>query len=472
MNVQLLLLVVYSVGVVALGLWTARLVRGSSDFFVGGRSLGPGLLFSSMLAANIGAGSTVGAAGLAYRDGISAWWWVGSAGLASIVFATVLAPKLWRIAKAHDFFTTGDYLEFRYGPAVRAVVALVICLGSFALLAGQLIAGAAILNVVVGIPRWAGALIGAGIMTIYFAAGGLLGSAWVNTVQLVVMLAGFLVALPFAIDSAGGLAALTSSAAVPSWFGDFFYSAGPMSGWTLLVLTGPSFLISPGLIQKAYGASSERAVRVGVGLNAVVLILFAFLPVLFGMAARATIPGITDPNLVLPTFLATQLPVWLGALALSAVFSTEVDTCDAILFMLSTTMSKDIYQRHLNPAATDAQLLRVARYSAVFGGAAGVVLSLYLATVTGALAIFYSVIIVSLLIPIVGGLYVPRADGTAALTSIGAGLVTLFVTRVAITPHYRWADPVLAGIAAATVAFFAVIAVRRSGVHVRPVQAR
>jgi SSS family solute:Na+ symporter len=473
MNVQLLLLVVYSVGVVALGLWTARLVRQSSDFFVGGRSLGPGLLFSSMLAANIGAGSTVGAAGLAYRDGISAWWWVGSAGLASIVFATVLAPKLWRLATEHNFFTTGDYLEFRYGPAVRAVVAIIICLGSLALLAGQLIAGAAILNVVVGIPRWAGALIGAGVMTIYFAAGGLLGSAWVNTVQLVVMLTGFVVALPFGIESAGGLAALTSSPAVPPWFGDFFYSAGPLSGWTLLVLTGPSFLISPGLIQKAYGAKSERAVRIGIGLNAVVLILFAFLPVLFGMAARVTTPGIdpAHPDLVLPTFLATQLPVWLGALALSAVFSTEVDTCDAILFMLSTSMSKDIYKRHVNPAATDAQLLRVARISAVIGGALGVVLSLYLSTVTSALTIFYSVIIVSLLVPIVGGLYIRRADSAAALASIAAGLVTLFGVRFAVKPYYPWVDHVLAGIAAAAIAYFVVIVIRRDAVHVRPVQA-
>src|SRR5688500_18356816 len=146
MNIHLLLLIVCSVGVVALGLWTARLVRKSSDFFVGGRSLGPGLIFTSMLAANIGAGSTVGAAGLAYRDGISAWWWVGSAGLASLVFALVIAPKLWRLATAHDFYTTGDYLEFRYGPSVRAAVAVIIGLGSLSLLAGQLIAGAAILN--------------------------------------------------------------------------------------------------------------------------------------------------------------------------------------------------------------------------------------------------------------------------------------------------------------------------------------
>jgi SSS family solute:Na+ symporter len=471
-NIHLLLLIVYSVGVIALGLWAARFVRGSSDFFVGGRSLGAGLVFSSMLAANIGAGSTVGAAGLAYEDGISAWWWVGSAGLASTIFALVVAPKLWRLAKANDFYTTGDYLEYRYGAAVRLVVAIVICVGSLALLAGQLIAGAAILNVVVGVPRWAGALIGAGVMTIYFAAGGLLGSAWVNTLQLVVMLAGFLVALPFALESAGGLGGLAHAATAPPWFGDFFYSSGPLSGWTFLVLTGPSFIISPGLIQKAFGAKSEQAVRTGIGLNAVVLMLFAFLPVLFGMAARGTNPHITNPNLVLPTFLLTQLPPWLGALALSAVFSTEVDTCDAILFMLTTSVSKDIYKRHINPGASDHQLLRVARLSAITGGAAGVVLSIYLYTVISALTIFYSIIIVSLFVPIIGGLYVGRADRSAALWSIAAGLVTLFVVRILVTSMYPAIDPVVTGLVAASMAFFTVVFARRTPADAGPVHAR
>src|SRR5882672_1076184 len=121
MSLQLTLLIVYTVSVIVLGLWTSRLIRGSGDFFVAGRSLGPGLIFVTMIAANIGAGSTVGAAGLAYRDGISAWWWVGSAGLGSIVFAQWVAPRLWRVAKEHDFYTTGDYLEFRYGVWVRAI---------------------------------------------------------------------------------------------------------------------------------------------------------------------------------------------------------------------------------------------------------------------------------------------------------------------------------------------------------------
>src|SRR5687767_4696256 len=187
-----------------------RRVKTTEEFFVAGRRLGPGLLFATLVAANIGAGSTVGAAGLAYRDGLSAWWWVGSAGLGSIVFAFCVAPRLWQLAKDHDFYTTGDYLELRYGPVVRGVTTALIALGALALLAGQLIAGATILNVLTGMPRWAGALTGGAIMTIYFTAGGLLGSAWVNTFQLIVMLVGLLVALPVAMSSAGGVAAITA----------------------------------------------------------------------------------------------------------------------------------------------------------------------------------------------------------------------------------------------------------------------
>jgi len=452
MNLQLALLILYSVGVIALGLWTSRLIRGSGDFFVAGRRFGPGLIFVTLIAANIGAGSTVGAAGLGYRDGISAWWWVGSAGLGSIVFAVAVAPRLWRIAKEHDFYTTGDYLEFRYGVVVRVIAVSLVGFGSLALLAGQLIAGAAILNVITGAPRWLGALVGGGVMTIYFTAGGLLGSAWVNTLQLAVMMTGFAIALPAALGAAGGLHAVTGPGA-PPWFPDFTYSAGPGSGWTLLALTGPAFIVSPGLIQKSWGAATERAVRTGVMLNAIALSLFAFAPVLLGMIGRVAIPGISDPNTVLPTVLTRLLPPWLGAIALSAVFSTEVDTCDAILFMLSTSASQDLYKRFVAPEASDERLLRVARMTAVISGAAGVLLAIVLQTVIGALTIFYSLLVVTLLVPIIGGLYVARARSREALAAIAAGVSTLFVVRAFLFPIYPWLDPTLSGIVVAAAAF-------------------
>jgi hypothetical protein len=43
------------------------------------------------------------------------------------------------------------------------------------------------------------------------------------------------------------------------------------------------FVISPGLVQKVYGAQDERTVRLGVGIQAIVLMGFSFLPVAIGM---------------------------------------------------------------------------------------------------------------------------------------------------------------------------------------------
>src|SRR3982074_161104 len=102
MSFHLALLLAYSAALVGLGLLIGRRVRGARDFFVAGRGLGPGLIFSTMLAANIGAGSTVGATGLGYRDGLAAWWWVGSAGVGSIILAVWIGPAIRRLAAKHD----------------------------------------------------------------------------------------------------------------------------------------------------------------------------------------------------------------------------------------------------------------------------------------------------------------------------------------------------------------------------------
>lgn len=445
------MLIGYSAALIGVGLAVARLVRGAGDFFVAGRRLGAPLIFATVLAANIGAGATVGATGLAYRDGLSAWWWNGSAAIGSVLLALFIGPRIWRVAKQNDLYTAGDYLEYRYAPAVRAVVTSLIWLGTLSILAGQLIAGAAVLTVVADVPRTTGVLLSAAVMTVYFVAGGLLGSAWINALQLVVLVAGFLLALPMVMRAAGGYDAIVATAAVPSTFGDIVHSRGPGSGWLLIALV-PAFVISPGLMQKAYGASSERAVRWGIGLQALALGAFAFIPALFGMAARVTTPGITDPNLVLPTVLAEQLPVAVGALALAAVYSAEVSTCDALLFMLATSLSKDLYKRFVRPEASDRHVLAVARLAAVAGAIGGVLFALWLPSVTDALRIFYALLGVSLLVPVVGGLYT-RVGTTGALASIVAGMSGLLITRLALAPALPWLDPTLAGLVLAVIAY-------------------
>jgi len=459
---QLALLLLYSIALTLFGVWVGRRVRGSADFFVAGRKLSAPLVFSTVLAANIGAGTTIGAAGQAYIDGVSAWFWNGAAGLGSLVLAFWIGPRLWQAAADHGFLTAGDYLEYRYGPLVRGLLASLIWLGTLAILAGQLIAGAAVLTAVADIPRPVGAAIGGIAMTIYFTAGGLLSSAWVNAVQLCVLLVGLVIAVPLALSAAGGLGVIAASPGLPATFWDPLYSSGPGSGYAFLALLGPAFVISPGLVQKAYGAENQRAVRLGIGAAGIAQMAFAFVPLLLGLAARHLHPSLTERDLVLPTLLVQSLPWFIGTLALAAVFSAEVSTCDAILFMLSTSLSQDLYKRFLNPSASDQQVLRVARTAALIGGLAGVLLAVRLPNVIAALSIFYSLLGVSLFVPIVAGLYVARAGTPEALASVAAGIGTLLFLRAQPwTVSSIWFNPSLAGLVAAAAAFFLVVAVRR-----------
>ena len=461
MNIYVALLIGYSAALTALGLWIARKVRGPADFFVAGRKLTWPYIAATMLAANIGAGATVGATGLAYQQGVSAWFWNASAGIGSLILATLVGPRIWKLAAERNYLTVGDFLEDRYGQSVRVIIASLIWFGALFILAGQLLLGAAVFSVVAGLPKWAGVLIGGAAMTGYFSAGGLLSSVGVSAVQLIVKFTGFAIAIPILINAAGGLEAIAHTPGLPDTFFDPLFSAGANSGFTLLLLTGPNFIVSPGLIQKTYGAESARAVRLGVGANAIALLIFAFVPVFLGLAARTLFPGIDERNLVLPTLLLHGLPVWLGALALAAVFSAEMGACEAILFMLSTSLSQDLYKRVVNPSATPAQVLTVARVAAFVGGSAGMLLAIFVVgDIIEALSVFYSIIGATLFVPVVGGLFVRGATSREALTSIATGMIAFLAIRYG-TDRTGWLNPNLWGLLASAAGFFGSLAVSR-----------
>ena len=461
MSLHLAVLLVYAGSLMSLGLWVGRRVRQSSDFFVAGRRLGPGLIFATLLAANIGAGSTVGAAGLGYRDGLSAWWWVGSAGIGSIVLAFWVGPRLRRVAAAHDLQTVGDFLEHRYGREVRATIAILLWIGTLAILAAQLMAMGYVLSAVTGLDPWVGALIGGIVVTVYFTAGGLLTSVWVNTVQLVVLLLGFAVAFPMIIASAGGWTQVfETSREIDGYWNPW---RGGESGWFYLAMLGPSFIVSPGIVQRVYGARDDRAVRLGVGLNGVALLVFAAAPALLGMIARSVAPDLPDQDLALPTLLLESLPPLVGALGLAAVFSAEVSSADAILFMLATSLSRDLYHRFVHPDASDAQLLSVARRAALAGGVGGTALALVLGSIVDALAIFYTLLAVSLFVPLIVGLYVRRVQTPEAIVSIGAGVGVVALVQIAGGGNgIAGLTPAMLGLGAALTMTLAFMAARKS----------
>lgn len=459
MSLQLIVLVAYAALLMGFGLWSGARIKLASDFFVAGRRLGPLLLFATILASNIGAGSTVNAAALGYRDGLSAWWWVGSAGIGSIFLAVWIGPRIRQAAARHDLHTVGDFLEHRYGHEVRVAVAILLWIGTLAILAGQLMAIGWVLNVVTGIDRWVGCVLGGVVITVYFTAGGLLTAVWVNVVQLVVLLLGFVAVFPLVLAEAGGWTQVVEATREIDGYWNIWH--GGSSGWFYLAMLGPAFIVSPGLLQKVYGAHNDRAVRVGVGLNAAVLLVFAAVPPLLGMIARAVYPDLAHQDLALPTLLMETVSPTVSALGLAALFSAEVSSADVILFMLATSLSQDLYRRFVKPSATDAQVLTVARWSAIVGGVLGTALAVSAESIADVLSFFYTLLSVSLFVPVIAGLYLRRVGTPEALGAIVAGVSGATLIQLSTTgAGLAGLTPAMWGLGAAAAACGALLLMR------------
>jgi SSS family solute:Na+ symporter len=221
-----------------------------------------------------------------------------------------------------------------------------------------------------------------------------------------------------------------------------------------LALLVPAFIVSPGLLQKIFGARDDRAVRVGVGLNALGLFVYAGVPVLLGIIARARFPELGDEKLALPNLLIHGVPLFIGVIGLAAVFPAEVSAADAALFMLSTSLSQYMYKRFVSPTANDDRVLRVARWTTLVSGMLGSGLAILSASIVDTLTIFYTLLGVSLFVPIVAGLYVPRTSNAGALASIAAGVAVMLVVQTS-TGGRGWGvvTPALAGLVAAIAAW-------------------
>jgi SSS family solute:Na+ symporter len=140
--------------------------------------------------------------------------------------------------------------------------------------------------------------------------------------------------------------------------------------------------------------------------------------------------------------------LWLGALLLGSIVSAELSAADAGLFMLSTSLGNDLYRTFIRPEASEGELVRIARLSAIICGAIAAGLAILLPTVIAALTIFYSLLTAALLLPLIAGLYSRRVTGSAAVATIIVSVATTFILELTIgSPGLGGFPPLLVGIA-------------------------
>lgn len=413
-------ILVYLAALVLIGLFQVRRAQTGDDFLVAGRTLPWHVLVFTLLATWIGSGSLFGGAGLGYRHGFAGLW--QSAGAwAGIALVYFLAHRVRRIAK----YTMPDILELRYGPAARVLGTLVVVIAYTTIAAYQFRGGGRLLNMVAGIDVGTGALITMAFCVAYTALAGMLSVAYLDLGNGAAMLIGVGLAVVYLVAHAGG-----AGDAVAALRPDQVSLFGTLDPWRdAFALFLPTMLLLMGeanMYQKFFSARDERHARLSVVGWIIGTILIETLITSVGVFGSVAVPGLdqaASEGIVIQVAV-TVLPTVLGVLLLCGAAAIIVSTANSFLLTPASALMRDVYQKTINPAATDRQIVLLTRVFVVVLGLLGFVALRFFTTILEMALWAYTMYGASITPALLAAFLWPRVTRAGGVASITAGMVT------------------------------------------------
>lgn len=440
MNWFVVVVLLYPAALVAVSLLRSRSVKSHADFMVAGRNVAVPLLVGTLVCTWIGSGSLFGGSGLAYRTGIAELWF-SFGGWMGLVFVYFIAHRVRAIAQ----YTVPDILEQRYNAAARILGTIAIILAYVTIAAYQFRGGGWILTIVTdgAISPETGMYITAAVIVLFTAFAGMMSIVTVDIFNGVIITLGILFALPYMIFAHGGVADVFGS--LPD------QHLTVLGGHNVLWAFGvamPTFLLllgESGMYQKFFSAKDSRAARQAVvGMVAGIVILETCLALL-AVVGSSVYPDLQEQTSVVGRaasetiilFIAKNgLPLAGGAILLAAAIAIVLSTGNTFLLVPSTNVSRDIYERFVNPGAAESRKLIVQRLSIVAFGVIGILLLTQFRTVLEMALYAYSLVGASLTPALLAAFLWKRVTPQGGVACLAGGLGTIVGLKVLST----WID--------------------------------
>lgn len=363
----LAILPLYLLATIFIG-WLARRKNPSANAFLSATgSLSLPVVVAAYLAANCGALEIVGLSALAAEYGVEAFhfYWIGA--IPAMIF---LAMWLMPVYRSSGIKSLPEYLDERYGSAVRLLYACVQAVTMLLLAGISLYAMAQMMEVAFGWNFVRSILISAGVVLVYTLLGGVRATIYNEVFQLGVMIAGM---APLAIRSIQ-LSHLFDSSSTT--FRDHLWrqlpTAAPSAQLDKLgVVFGLGFVLSFGywctdfvLMQRAFAAKTEVQARQVPLLAGFGKLLFSGLVVLPGLAAHSMLTGLGHGqrfDQALPSLMKMLYgPAMLG-LGLTALAASLMSGFAANISAFAAIWTEDIYRAYLYRGGADRHYLHVGR---------------------------------------------------------------------------------------------------------------
>lgn len=439
------LVLLYLLGIVALGLWLGRGIRTSRDFFLAGKSLPWWAVGMSLVVSDIGAKDMIGVAGDAYRYGLVMMNYDFIGCIFPVLLAAFLFMPFFWIA---GVYTVPEYLGRRYNLAVRACFAVIWVGFMTATLGTIFVSAAAMFEVLLGWPFWFSVGLCVVAVGLYTTLGGLKAVVFTDAVSCVVLVVGATLICVLGLVKVGGIAGLKASVGALEWTQHHFRLLPPADHavypWPA-VLLGLGFVLGPAywignqaIVQRTLGTRSQNEARASYVFCAAIKLVFPVLLVLPGMIALALLaeqlgpPGKDfDGNRVLPMLLTHLLPTGVLGIVIGAFLAGVLSNLDSYVNSASTLVVTDLYRPFVNRHATDEQCLRLGRWLVagllVGGGLLSYPIKTQFGTVFEAFQTFLTFFQGPLLALLLLGMLTRRATQWGGLAGMLAGVATAVV---------------------------------------------
>ena len=429
-TIDYIIIAFYLAGMVGVGLWFAKKHTDFEDFFLAGRSLTTPLLITTLISTYYGIDVLFGDSQLGFTNGVVAWFAYARPTYAFFLIAAfLLAHRL----KQEDFKSLPDILDKYYGKKTRYVGAVTSFI--YSLPALSLYGFGMLGEVILGWEPIMGMLVLGGIALIYTITGGFWAVALTDSIQFVLMCVVLAMAFPFAMNLIGGFDKMIE-VLEPSYFD----TLGDMSIWLIIIYasTGLSILVEPTFYQRIFAAKSYKNVRNALVIGIFIWGSYDWIITILAMAAKVaviqgTLPGDVAPDAALLTIMVAALPAGALGLFLAGVLSTEMSTLDSYCLVAGGNVAYDIYKPAFKPDATDQELIKTTRQGILLSWVLGFAMAISFDQMLGLWVFLASILISSVLAPILLGMYVPKfRKPLAGFLSSGLGLVSTVILNIYI----------------------------------------
>jgi SSS family solute:Na+ symporter len=422
---------VYLSGMVAVGALLARRHASFDDFFLAGRALTTPILITTLISTYYGIDVLFGSSQLAYTDGVVAWFGYARP---TYGFFLIAAFVIARRLRDENFKSLPEILDRYYGDGTRNVGALASFL--YSLPALSLYGFGLMGELLLGWPPMVGMAILGGIALVYTLTGGFWAVALTDSIQFLMMCVILAIAVPYGLQVVGGFGSLFEHLE-PYYFDEM----GDLSVLLVIVYasTGLTVLIEPTFYQRIFAARSYKNVRNALLAGIVLWGAYDWTVTIVGMIARtAALQGIIDPAVApdasLLAMMTVALPAGVLGFFIAGVLATEMSTLDSYCLVAGGNVAYDLYKPIVKPDATDAELIRATRIGVLISWVIGFAMAASFDQMLGLWVFMASILMSTLLVPTLAGLYVPawRRPLAGLLSSVLGLTSTMLVNAVIV----------------------------------------